>query len=934
MLRIVSTAAIVLTGGLLAQAQTLQQQVDDIFAALPGSHTLSGRVENESGSVVYYTRNAGIGLKPASVTKYFVVGAAMSLLGPDHRFVTRVYRDGTIDANGVLNGDLILLGNHDFTWATDYYAGGARFALDRLAEQLYDDGLRSVSGSVRGFGYLMYAEVPSNSDAITAFRDALLAAGISVGATGTSTSFNPPGVAIAEWRSMPLSQACRDLLKVSDNDDAQALLRHLAYELHGVSSDSTGEDVVQAWLEAQGVDMTGSIFLEGAGLSHSNRVSALQAVGLTRTVLASPQGWYIASGLPIGGVDGTLASRFNGGPADGLVHAKTGTLTGVVTLAGYVQNPIDQQRYYFAFLMNDITGFSSTDGRNAIDEAVELFAGNVNELTGSVPGSVTLQSVTGNSAQKTSLMSWSAASGATSYRVERSDEGGNWVLDHVTSDTSTTVSGLSFGDAAYWRVRGENLNGVGMASDAYGVRITQTPYRVLIVDGNDRWAGGQSDNQEQINHEFAVQLGAAIPAPIRFDTCTNEAILNGQLELGDYGAVLWMLGEESTADQTFSASEQSVVTAYLAGGGNLFVSGAEIGWDLDWLGSSADRQFYNTTLHADYVADDANTYQFRATGGVFADVPFEIGDFHPTWMDVGFADVIAPVGGATANLEYVSDGGASAGTAGVEFSGTYRLVHMGFPFESISHCGIRRMMISRVLGFFFDVDFPDDVIVEARDLAGDLEPPSTLAETGAWADSAAKSQVDDLSGTGSRFIAYDIPNSGTDQAEIVPDVPVGGRYGVFVTWGQGANCFDARYAVQHLDGVSTVLVDQIPRGAAGENAHEWISLGEYRFAAGQNALTGSVEVSEETVSGRPTATWNQRVYFDALKLVLRERDPLAFGDFDGDGDIDPDDLSVFVDCLTGPGVAYAVGCAPCDADGDQDVDLADHAAAMIAYPAP
>ncbi|MCB9850821.1 MAG: D-alanyl-D-alanine carboxypeptidase/D-alanyl-D-alanine-endopeptidase [Phycisphaerales bacterium] len=930
----VAVLLVVVATALPASAQTLQQQIDDIFDALPGSHTLSGRVESADGSVVYYSHDADVGKKPASVTKFFVVGATMSLLGPDHRFVTRVYRDGTIDGNGVLTGDLILLGNHDFTWTTDYYAGNARFALDMLAQQLYDQGLRSVTGTVRGFGYLMYAEVPSNADAVVAFRDALLDAGISVSATATSTSFSPPGVAIAEWRSMPLSQACRDLMKVSDNDDAQALLRHLAYELHGSSSDSTGEDVVQAWLEDHGVDMTGSVFLEGAGLSHSNRVSALQGIGLTRTVLNSPEGWYVTSALPIGGVDGTLSSRFASGPADGLVHAKTGTLTGVVTLNGYVQNPIDHERYYFAFLMNDISGFTSTEGRDAIDSAVELLVGDINQLGGSVPGAATLRSVVGNSALGTADVTWTAATGATSYRVERSATGGAWTLDQVVSGTSATIAGLTLGDAEYVRVRAVNANGMGPVSDAYGVRISRTPHRILIVDGNDRWAAGQTENPEQLNHEFAIRYGEAVTAAVRFDTCANEAVTGAQVDLPDYAAVLWLLGEESTVDVTFSATEQSLVGSYLLGGGNLFVSGAEIGWDLDWLGSASDRTFYNGTLHADYVADDAGTYRFAGSGGIFADLPIAVGDFHPMWMDVGFPDVIAPVGGAVANLEYISDAGASAGVAGIQYAGSYRLVHLGFPFDAIGHLGMRRMMMNRVLGFLLDTEFPDDVIVEARDLAGDQVDVATLDESGAWADSSAKSQADDLAGTGSRFITYDLPNAGSDHASITPDIPVDGRYEVFVTWGQGANCNDAQYTIRHADGVDVTYADQIPRGTSGENAHTWVSLGAYAFSTGADFATGSVEVSEAAVSGKPSATWNQRVYFDALKLVLRERDALGVGDFDGDGDIDLSDFTIFVDCMSGPDTPYLPGCEPCDVEADGDVDLADYSTVMLSSPTP
>ncbi len=57
-------------------------------------------------------------------------------------------------------------------------------------------------------------------------------------------------------------------------------------------------------------------------------------------------------------------------------------------------------------------------------------------------------------------------------------------------------------------------------------------------------------------------------------------------------------------------------------------------------------------------------------------------------------------------------------------------------------------------------------------------------------------------------------------------------------------------------------------GAEGANANTWVSLGQYRFAAGQDAATGSVNVSEETVSGKPHSGWNQRVCADSAKWVF------------------------------------------------------------------
>ena len=159
-----------------------------------------------------------------------------------------------------------------------------------------------------------------------------------------------------------------------------------------------------------------------------------------------------------------------------------------------------------------------------------------------------------------------------------------------------------------------------------------------------------------------------------------------------------------------------------------------------------------------------------------------------------------------------------------------------------------------------------DIVMETRDAGGAQLSPPAYVEDGGWANSTAKSTLPELAGAGSRYISYDLPNSGTDNATFVPAFVAGGVYEVFVTWGTGANCSDARYTIEHADGTTVLLVDQVPEGVAGANANTWVSLGQYRFAAGQSAAVGSVNVSEVTVSGKPHSGWNQRVYADAAKF--------------------------------------------------------------------
>ena len=66
--------------------------------------------------------------------------------------------------------------------------------------------------------------------------------------------------------------------------------------------------------------------------------------------------------------------------------------------------------------------------------------------------------------------------------------------------------------------------------------------------------------------------------------------------MNDYLIVDYILGEESTADETYSSTEQTLISNYLKQGGRLFVSGAEIAWDLDYRGSTTDKASCITTL--------------------------------------------------------------------------------------------------------------------------------------------------------------------------------------------------------------------------------------------------------------------------------------------------------------------------------------------------
>ena len=148
--------------------------------------------------------------------------------------------------------------------------------------------------------------------------------------------------------------------------------------------------------------------------------------------------------------------------------------------------------------------------------------------------------------------------------------------------------------------------------------------------------------------------------------------------------------------------KQFLVTGYLNFGGRMFVSGAEVGWDLDAQGSAVDRAFFNNQFGASYVGDDAGVYTLQpgVAGSAFAGMAaaqFDNGTFGT--YDVDFADVLAP---ATAQSSVCLRYGNGL-TAGVQRSnGNARVLCLGFPFETITTASARADLMRRALLWLLD----------------------------------------------------------------------------------------------------------------------------------------------------------------------------------------------------------------------------------------
>ena len=330
---------------------------------------------------------------PASTEKLLTAAAALAALGPDYRYRTSV-EAATQPAEGVIAGDLYLVGGGDPVLATDAYAaltptqGRAHTRLEDLADAVVAAGVTRVDGGVVGddsrYASARYvADWPSRyidqnqtgplsalsvDDGFESFPTAddpgaptrpsadpptraaavftLLLRERGVDVAGSPSAGPPPAdaVELAGKSSKKLRKILAELLTFSDNQTAELVLREVGLSEGGEGSTAAGTAAVEQLL-ATADDPTVDA-ADGSGLSESNRLTCDTLVGILE---ANPS---LVAGLATGGEPGTLES-FAGTPLDGRLHAKTGSLNHVRALAGVVDLEEGGDQLTFSYVIND-----------------------------------------------------------------------------------------------------------------------------------------------------------------------------------------------------------------------------------------------------------------------------------------------------------------------------------------------------------------------------------------------------------------------------------------------------------------------------------------------------------------------------------------------------------------------------------------------------
>lgn len=333
---------------------------------------------------------------PASTAKLATATAALEVLGAQSRLATVVHREDRV---------VTLVGGGDPTLTRDDLADLAKqvaadFGTQTVVTVRYDasaftgptlgpgwptdfprlgvvapvTALMVDQGRVRP-GATSRVDDPARQ-AGTVFGDLLRAEGLKVRRVRAGTVDSAASREIARVESAPLADIVQQTLTESDNTSAEVLAHLVGGALVDDASFAGGARATEQALASAGIDITGVDLVDGSGLSRRNRVpvGALADILATAVTTSDPDLSLLPTGLPVAGLTGTLADRFTSAATRlgrGFVHAKTGTLTGVSSLAGTV---LDAEGRTLVFAMIDDRARSLNEVRATMDTIASRLA--------------------------------------------------------------------------------------------------------------------------------------------------------------------------------------------------------------------------------------------------------------------------------------------------------------------------------------------------------------------------------------------------------------------------------------------------------------------------------------------------------------------------------------------------------------------------------
>lgn len=359
----------------------VQTRLDSLTADTLLQRTQLGlMVYDLSADSVLYSYGGRQTLRPASTMKLLTAVTALDLLGSGYAFRTWLYYKGQIQ-EGVLTGDVWLVGgmdplfdDHDMRIMAETFH---RVGVDTIRGRIVKD-VSFKEEALLGEGWCWDDDNPQLSPLLVSrkdefaerFKDELERCGVLVDAPITAGRL-PKDVLLVCSRSHTLREVLEPMLKESDNLYAESMFFQVAASIgKRPATAAHARQLIKQVLSKAGVTGVPYRIADGSGLSLYNYVTPelmirlLRYAYLKRDVMA-----VLYPALPVAGVDGTLKKRMtDNSPAHGNVHAKTGTLSGISSLAGYCRSA---NQHLLAFCIINQGVMKNAEGRSFQDKVCE-----------------------------------------------------------------------------------------------------------------------------------------------------------------------------------------------------------------------------------------------------------------------------------------------------------------------------------------------------------------------------------------------------------------------------------------------------------------------------------------------------------------------------------------------------------------------------------
>ena len=349
-----------------ADSLTADSQLADSVRALPWPESLQYNLSRLLESKIFETSQVGLMvwdldadsclyayrerqlMRPASTMKLLTAITALDKLGGSYQFKTQLKYTGKIN-EGVLEGDIYCIGGMDPRFNND--------DMTAFVSTLRDMGVDSIRGSVYadrsmkdadllGEGWCWDDDNPVLSPLVFGRKDTFMPrfiqrlqeSGIYLLHGDTTEMKRCPQSAFSICtRFHTMDQIMHKMMKESDNLYAESMYYQIAASTgNRPASAKSAKGVERKLIGKLGLDSKRYRLADGSGLSLYNYLSAELECKLLRYAYNDENIMpHLNASLPIAGTDGTLKKRMRGTAAEGNVKAKTGTLEGVISLAGY-----------------------------------------------------------------------------------------------------------------------------------------------------------------------------------------------------------------------------------------------------------------------------------------------------------------------------------------------------------------------------------------------------------------------------------------------------------------------------------------------------------------------------------------------------------------------------------------------------------------------